>query len=65
MSMSRSEFLRERNARWACLREVAERGAPGQAEFEAALQDLRALIGWSRAQVLAGLGLHPDNEPIP
>lgn len=46
-------FLERRNALWRELRTLP----PGSPEFEAALNELRALIGWDRAQVLSGLGL--------
>ena len=45
-------FLERRNSLWRQLRELT----PGTSEFEAVLGELQALIGWSRAQVLAGLG---------
>ncbi|MDL2344044.1 hypothetical protein QOL99_07750 [Deinococcus sp. MIMF12] len=47
------EFLRRRNALWARLRPLS----PGSPEFGAALADLAAHVGWTRGQVLAGLGL--------
>ncbi|CAM3431223.1 hypothetical protein DESA109040_12275 [Deinococcus saxicola] len=56
--MSPSQFLKRRNALWQQLRELsADDGFPASPEFEAALLELSELIGWGRAQVLAGLGL--------
>ena len=51
--MSDRDFLKRRNALWARLRVLP----PGSPEFEAALSDLAAHVGWTRPQVLAGLGL--------
>jgi hypothetical protein len=51
--MPSREFLERRNALWARLRTLT----PGTPDFEAALSDLRTLTGWTRVQVLAGLGL--------
>lgn len=47
------DFLKRRNALWAQLRALS----PGSPEFGAALADLAAHVGWTRGQVLAGLGL--------
>lgn len=47
------EFLRRRNTLWARLRSLP----PSSPEFETALRELSALIGWDRVRVLAGLGL--------
>ncbi|WP_394649612.1 hypothetical protein [uncultured Deinococcus sp.] len=55
------DFLRRRNALWAELRATP----PEQPEFEATLGQLMALVGWSRAQVLAGLGLGEAEVPAP
>lgn len=55
--MPTPEFLRERNRLWARLRGLPEFSP----EFEDAVAELAALIGWPRAKILAGLGLH-DHE---
>ena len=55
------DFLRRRNALWARLRALP----PGSPEFEAALRDLAGYVGWSRGQVLAGLGLTEAEVPPP
>jgi hypothetical protein len=47
------DFLVRRNALWARLRALE----PTDPDFEAALAELGALIGWDRARVRAGLGL--------
>lgn len=52
-------LLERRNALWRELRTLS----PGSPEFEAALNELRALIGWDRARVLAGLGLTGEERP--
>ncbi|BDP43002.1 hypothetical protein DAETH_29710 [Deinococcus aetherius] len=57
--MPSRDFLERRNALWARLRELT----PSTAEFEAALAELCALIGWDRERVLAGLGLTPQDAP--
>lgn len=59
--MPSRDFLERRNALWARLRTLA----PGTPGFEAALGDLAALTGWSRGQVLAGLGLTEAEVPLP
>lgn len=50
--------LRRRNSLWRELRETPYRSP----EFEAALTELAALIGWDRARILAGLGLEPEDH---
>jgi len=59
------EFLKRRNALWARLRALP----PGSPEVEGALRDLAAHIGWTRPQVLGGLGLTeadlPEAGPAP
>ncbi|ULH14639.1 hypothetical protein MF271_11535 [Deinococcus sp. KNUC1210] len=53
------DFLRRRNALWQQLRaQQPQEGEAGSPEFERLLADLSALIGWDRARILAGLGLH-------
>lgn len=54
-------FLERRNALWARLRSLP----PGTPDFEAVLEELAALTGWSRERVLAGLGLTPEEAPHP
>ncbi|KEF33329.1 hypothetical protein RDMS_12475 [Deinococcus sp. RL] len=55
------EFLRQRNALWARLRALP----PDSPEVEAAANALADLVGWSREQVLAGLGLTAADLPQP
>ena len=55
------DVLRRRNALWAELRATLTE----QPEFEVTLGQLMALVGWSRAQVLAGLGLSEAEVPAP
>ncbi|MPY66735.1 hypothetical protein F8S09_08530 [Deinococcus sp. SDU3-2] len=55
------DFLKRRNALWARLRALP----PGSPEFEVALADLAASVGWTRGQVLAGLGLTEAEAPPP
>jgi hypothetical protein len=50
--MNQREFLERRNALWAALRQLA----PDDPKAEVLLQELEALIGWTRAKILAGLG---------
>lgn len=57
--MSTVERLKRRNELWRQLRAAA----PDTPGFEATLADLRALTGWTRAQVLAGLGFRPADVP--
>jgi hypothetical protein len=52
MTPQRDSLMR-RNALWAQLRALE----PTDPDFEAALTELGALIGWDRARVLGGLGL--------
>ena len=59
--MPSRDFLQRRNALWARLRTLA----PGTPDFEVALGDLAALTGWTRGQVLAGLGLTEAEAPPP
>jgi hypothetical protein len=49
---SQREFLERRNALWAALRQLT----PHDPKAEGLLQELGALIGWSREKILAGLG---------
>lgn len=52
------EFLERRNALWRTLREHTPGEASADAEqFKRALRDLMTLTGWTRPQILAGLGL--------
>lgn len=59
--MPSRDFLERRNALWARLRRLT----PGTTDFEAALDELAALVGWTRAQVLAGLGMAEQDAPPP
>ena len=61
MTRLNPDFLRRRNALWAELRATP----PEHPDFEATLRRLMALVGWSRAQVLAGLGLSEAEVPAP
>lgn len=54
--MPQTVDLRRRNALWRKLRETPYPSP----EFEAALAELAALIGWNRARILAGLGWPPE-----
>jgi len=57
--MPSRDFLERRNALWARLRNLP----PSTPDFEATLADLAALTGWTRGQVLAGLGLTEAEAP--
>lgn len=59
--MPSRDFLKQRNALWRQLRTQT----PGTPGFEATLADLAALTGWTRAQLLAGLGLTDAEAPPP
>jgi len=51
-------FLERRNALWLTLRRSGPLEAQADAlVFEQTLTELSALIGWTRPQILAGLGL--------
>ncbi len=50
--MNPKDFLVKRNALWAALRQLE----PSDPKAEVLLLELEALIGWSRARILAGLG---------
>lgn len=55
------DFLERRNALWRRLRGEE----PGTPAFEETLAEVSTLIGWTRAQVLAGLGLTEQDAPPP
>ncbi|WP_161881755.1 hypothetical protein [Deinococcus alpinitundrae] len=51
-------FLERRNALWLTLRQSGLLEAQANAPlFEQTLSELSSLIGWTRPQILAGLGL--------
>lgn len=51
-------FLERRNALWLTLRNSGPLEAQANAPlFEQTLSELSSLIGWTRPQILAGLGL--------
>lgn len=59
--MPSRDFLERRNALWRRLRTLPA----GTPEFEETLEELSELTHWSRAQVLAGLGLTEQVAPPP
>jgi hypothetical protein len=61
MKAFKREFLERRNALWAALRQLS----PTDPRTEHLLQELEAMIGWSREKVLAGLGWDFDLDARP
>ena len=56
--MTERRRLETRNALWQRLRQHTPGEAGAEREvFEAALHELETLTGWSRARILAGLGI--------